>query len=168
MTFEDWEKQYPEAAHALNAVLHQKSDRGKYNTGALEAQVQQADRFEISRQGGYAWRNNVGATPAQTRHTCPRCGGVFVERQQPIRYGLANDSPQLNKRFKSSDLILAIPRIIRPQDVGKQIAQFGSVETKRAGWIYTGKGQEVGQKAWLTLINKIGGFACFSTGAIKL
>lgn len=165
--FDDWERQYPEAAHALNIVLHQ---RGEHNTGTLELepQVQQTVRFEISRQGAYAWRNNVGATPAQTRHTCPRCGGAFVEQHQPIRYGLANDSPQLNKRLKSSDLILAIPRIIRPQDVGKRVAQFGSVETKRAGWGYTGKDQEIGQKAWLALINKIGGFACFSTGAIKL
>jgi len=65
-------------------------------------------------------------------------------------------------------LILAIPRKITPEMVGSVIAQFGTVEVKAPGWKYTGRGREEAQAAWLALIERIGGFARFSTGEIEL
>lgn len=161
MDFNTWAARHPHAAAELLAdVLGSVPWANPGGKAGSEAAAQQSVRMKVAQAGGMAWRNNVGATPAK----CPDCG---VPRQ-PIRYGLANDSPQLNNRIKSADLILAIPRVIQPQDVGHTIAQFGSVETKRPGWKFTGKDQENGQAAWLALIKKLGGFACFSTGDVEL
>lgn len=161
MTFDEWSQRHPHAALELcvmlNATAHDMTPDGE---GKTEAWSQQQARFNITAQGGYAWRNNVGATPSK----CEHCG----EPLRPVRYGLANDSKKLNEKIKSSDLILAIPRVIRPQDVGTTIAQFGAVETKHPGWRYTGTEREVAQAAWLALIKRLGGFACFSTGEVPL
>ena len=159
--YQIWAAEHPDAALDLERVF----------TGGVvpvkpavqegsEAAAQQQARLSIAKQGAMAWRNNVGATPAR----CPDCG----VQQQPTRYGLANDSRKLNEQIKSSDLILAIPRLIGPEHVGTTIAQFGSVECKRPGWHYTGKGQEPGQMAWLALIQRLGGFATFATGEVTL
>lgn len=169
--YQTWAARHPHAAAELQAILTDCTATRPPSPEAVgkpEAWAQQQARFRAAEGGALSWRNNVGATPAKTRHTCPHCSRPFEEKQQPIRYGLANDSAQLNKRIKSSDLILAIPRLIGPADVGKTIAQFGAVETKRPGWRYTGKGTEPGQAAWLALIQKAGGFACFSTGELTL
>ena len=56
-----------------------------------EAAVQAAIRIRASELGVRLFRNNVGACVDET-------GRV-------IRYGLANDSAQLQKRLKSSDLV---------------------------------------------------------------
>jgi hypothetical protein len=157
-TFEEWARQYPEAHAALAAVINH--DVPTVTPVSAEALVQQKIRLELAKKGVLSWRNNVGATPVKCQH----CGA----KNQPVRYGLANDSAKLNKRIKSSDLILSIPRKIRPQDVGKTIAQFGAVECKAAGWRYSGKGREAAQAAWLTLIEKNGGFATFSSSALDL
>ena len=135
-----------------------------------ETEVQQRVRFKVARSCALAWRNNVGATSfkcpsCKTDLTvCPCCG----TRQRPVRYGLANDSQKVNEKIKSSDLILAIPRIITPDMVGQTIAQFGSLETKREGWRYSGNEREQAQKAWIELINRIGGYAAFTTGKVEL
>jgi hypothetical protein len=161
-----WAWRHPQAAAELQALLGAVSvptgapSDGAHQAGQSEAWAQQQVRLKVSHAGAMSWRNNVGATPAR----CPDCGA----QQRPIRYGLCNDSPQLNKRFKSSDLILAIPRRITPAMVGTTIAQFGSIETKRPGWAYKGTDREVGQLAWITLIEKLGGYARFSTGGIEL
>lgn len=152
-----WERRHPNAAHELQQLLsfvHTPSGEQS------EARVLQEVSMQIARRGGRAWRNNVGATPSR----CPSCN----VKMRPVRYGLANDSKQLNELYKSSDLILAIPRVITPDMVGLTFAQFGSVECKPEGWNYHGTEHEVAQKAWLTLIKQMGGFAAFSTGRLEL
>lgn len=166
-SFETWAAQHPQAYRDLLQVIAPPALTGG-EAGVSEARAQQQARLDIVHAGAMSWRNNVGATPAVTQHTCPKCRFHFEERQQPVRYGLANDSPQLNKRIKSGDLILAIPRIITPDMVGQKFAQFGSVEVKRPGWQYTGTKQEPAQAAWAALINNLGGFATFSTGKVEL
>lgn len=167
--FTEWAQRYPQAAAALAQVLGPVCQPGEVTarTGS-EAAAQQRARLNVAGQGAMAWRNNVGATPAKVQSTCPRCQFRHEEKQTPIRYGLANDSQKLNKSIKSSDLILAIPRVITPQMVGETIAQFGAVECKRPGWQYRGTKDEAAQLAWLTLIRKLGGFARFSTGGVEL
>lgn len=159
--YEVWAARYPQAAAELQGLLTANSGQtGAGEEGKTETYSQQRARFNIAQQGALSWRNNVGATPAK----CPDCNTP----RQPVRYGLANDSARLNKELKSSDLILGIPRVIAPADVGKKFLQFGAVETKRPGWVYTGKGREAGQAAWLTLIASNGGFATFSTGEVQI
>ena len=118
--------------------------------GLSEAAVQTQVRVAASRRGMRLWRNNVGAF-----HD--------AERNVHVRFGLANDSAQLNAIVKSADLIGIRPRIVQPQDVGCLIGQFVSYEVKRAGWKYTGSEREVAQEAWAQLITSLGGEARFVT-----
>lgn len=159
--FEQWARRHPLAAKELSNLFEGVPwPHEQPQPAGSEAAAQQAVRFAVSQAGGMSWRNNVGATPAK----CPDCGTP----RQPVRYGLSNDSHQLNKVIKSSDLILAIPRLITPEMVGIKIAQFGSVEVKAPGWKGVRNEHERAQEAWLTLINRLGGFAQFSTGEIQL
>lgn len=107
-------------------------------------------RLEASQLGFRLWRNNVGAltTPA----------GQF------IRFGLANDSAQLNRSIKSADLIGIRPILITQAHVGLTIGQFISREIKQPTWRYTGTERERAQLAWAELINSLGGDACFAIG----
>jgi len=105
MDFNDWAARHPQAAaelrEGMGAVPWPTIPEG--GDGKSENWAQQRARFRIAHAGAMSWRNNVGATPAK----CPDCNAP----RQPIRYGLANDSAQLNGKVKSSDLILAIPRL---------------------------------------------------------
>ncbi len=125
-----------------------------------EARNQQDLRQYIAKSGAFSYRNNVGATPSK----CKACGAA----QRPVRYGLANDSPSVNKITKSSDLILAIPRLITPDLIGHVILQFGSVEVKPSGWRYKADSYEAAQSNWLRHVKTNGGFATFSTGPLNL
>lgn len=115
-----------------------------------ESDAQARIRAKASSLGIKLWRNNVGAMKTP--------GGSFV------RYGLANDSAMLNEIFKSSDLIGIKPVTITPEMVGTVIGQFIAREVKHEGWKYTGTQRERAQKAFLDLVNKLGGDANFTTG----
>lgn len=119
-------------------------------TGASEAAVQSRVRLEASRKGGRLWRNNVGAGYAED--------GSFM------RWGLANDSAQVNRVVKSADLIGLVPVTITKAHVGMVFGRFLSREVKSAGWKYAGTPREVAQLNWATLINTLGGDAAFATG----
>lgn len=168
MNYYEWAVRHPQAAAELYDVFKAADPSDKVPEGASEARTQQQARLDIAHAGAKSWRNNVGATPAKMQYCCARCGFRGEVPQRPVRYGLANDSEQMNAAIKSSDLILAIPRIITPDMVGTTIAQFGAVECKAHGWRYTGKGREGAQMAWLALVESIGGYACFSTGRVVL
>lgn len=120
------------------------------NTGyGSESGVSALIRAEASEKGCRLWRNNVGATVTQS--------GSFM------RFGLANDSAQLNKIIKSADLIGIRPVLITQEHVGRVIGQFLSREVKHPGWKYTATERERAQLAWAELIISLGGDACFST-----
>lgn len=117
--------------------------------GLSEAAVQARVRVAASRLGMRLWRNNVGAGYSED--------GTFM------RWGLANDSKQVNERIKSADLIGIRPRIIQQHDVGSLIGQFVSLECKHSGWKWTGSDREVAQNNWATLVMSLGGDARFIT-----
>ena len=124
------------------------------NEGESEGAVQTRIRLEASGVGARLWRNNVGA--------CTDNHGNF------IRYGLANDSKQLNAKIKSSDLIGIRPIRIEQQHVGHVIGQFIAREVKEGGWKFKATQRENAQKAFIELIKSLGGDACFAsdTGTI--
>lgn len=115
--------------------------------GASEARVSSRVRLAAPHFDMKLWRNNVGA--------------LIDKRDIPVRFGLANDSPQLNKRIKSGDLIGWRRVTITPEMVGSVIAQFVSIETKKAGWKYTGDDHEQAQQRWAALVALAGGYARF-------
>lgn len=118
--------------------------------GVSEGAVQSAVRLEAARKGVRLWRNNVGA--------------LVDARGVPVRYGLANDSKELNGKLKSADLIGWRPVRIEPHHVGSVIGQFVSREIKRVGWHYTGADREPAQLAWAQLATADGCDASFATG----
>lgn len=112
-----------------------------------ETGLNETIRWEAAQLGIRLWRNNVGAT--------------YNQNGQFIRYGLANDSKQVNDVIKSSDLIGIKPVLITLEMVGKTIGQFICRETKRGGWKYSDTPRERAQLRWIELINSLGGDACF-------
>ena len=118
--------------------------------GTSEAAVQSAVRLEAARKGVRLFRNNVGA--------------LVDSRGVPVRYGLANESKQVNEVMKSADLIGWRPLLIEPRHVGTVVAQFVSREVKAVGWHYTGADREPAQLAWAQLVTAGGGDAAFCTG----
>lgn len=119
--------------------------------GASEGAAQTAVRLEASAKGSRLFRNNVGV--------------LMDETGRPVRYGLANDSKQLNTAVKSADLIGIKPVIITPAMVGSTVGQFLSREIKPAAWRYSGTPREEAQLKWAELILSLGGDAAFATGA---
>ncbi len=111
-----------------------------------EAGVQAAVRLAWPKRGGVLYRNNVG---------------VYSDvRGVPIRYGLANDSRQMNRKVKSSDLIGWLPCNLG----GTVRAVFAAIECKRAGWRFNPKDErEKAQNHFLQLVRAAGGVAGFAT-----
>jgi hypothetical protein len=111
-----------------------------------EAGIQAAVRLAHAQQtGGRVWRNNLGATTD--------------ERGNYLRYGLANDSPQVNKVCKSSDLIGITP-VLCP--CGHKYGVFTALECKAADWKFRQSDQRaVAQLAFLKLVISLGGIGKF-------
>lgn len=113
-----------------------------------EAAVQSHTRLALARSGALVWRNNTGA--------CEDKSGRI------IRYGLANDSQQLNARIKSSDLIGITPVTITQDMVGKTVGIFTAVECKHSGWHLTpGDARGQAQERFLALVRSVGGIGAF-------
>lgn len=115
--------------------------------GKNEATVSNNVRLEASRLGARLWRNNVGACKD--------------ERGRLVRYGLCNESKQMNNTIKSSDLIGVRPVVITGDMVGSTIGQFVARECKAGDWKYRGDPHELAQLRFLELVVALGGDACF-------
>lgn len=93
--------------------------------------------------------------------------GVLVDATgRPVRYGLANESKELNQKIKSGDLIGWRPVFITPDMVGKVIAQFVSVECKGEK-SKTAKSREIAQRRWAKLVQQNGGLSLILSRAIE-
>ena len=118
--------------------------------GASEAAVQTIVRLEASQLGGRLWRNNVGAG--------------YLADGSFIRWGLCNDSAQLNKKIKSPDVVGIMPVRIAQHHVGKIIGRFVGREVKESGWKWGATEREVAQSKFHEIVNALGGDSCFATG----
>lgn len=108
-----------------------------------ESRLQQLVRLEAARLGWYLWRNNSGAFED--------VNGRWV------RYGLANDSKNVNEVLKSSDLIGF-----------DNTGTFVAAECKPEGWVYSGTAREVAQLNFIELVKRNGGRAGFITDPTRL
>lgn len=110
-----------------------------------EGDVLNSIRIEAAKIRMYLFRNNSGA--------------LQDVRGRLVRYGLGNDSTASNKLIKSSDL------------VGIWGGRFVSIECKASGWTdpfapdsrRKPSERERAQRAWLDLVTREGGYACFAT-----
>ena len=141
----------PSALTELTAILSQIPQPPKNPKPLTEAATQQQIRLAAPKWGITLWRNNVG---------------VFeTPRGVPVRYGLANDSPKVNKRTKSSDSIGFVPMLVGPQHMGRMVALFTAIECKRHDWKWAGSAREVAQQRFLNIVKAGGGIAGFARNA---
>lgn len=116
-----------------------------------ETAVSNIVKLEASNKGHTLWRNNVGA--------------MHTDKGGFVRFGLANESAQVNKIIKSADLIGIRRVLITSEMVGRVIGQFLSREVKNSAWKGTIKTErEIAQKNWMDLVIALGGDACFAIG----
>ena len=106
--------------------------------------------MEASTKGLRLWRNNVGAG--------------YDESGNFMRWGLANDSKQVNSVLKSSDLIGIRPIVIQSHMMGLIVGQFVAREIKHGDWKWTGSEREKAQRNFINLVNSLGGDARFAYG----
>lgn len=123
-----------------------------------ETDVQNLTRLAVQAAGGVAWRNNRGALPD--------------ERGIPVRFGLANDSSQIDRTFKTGDLVGIYPET--RQAWGYTDGKFGPLpatltgifcmwECKPPGWRWRGTDREVAQWNAIKYVRERGGRAGFVT-----
>jgi hypothetical protein len=119
-----------------------------------ESAVQQQTRLAMARMGNQVWRNNSGA--------------CIDETGRLIRYGLGNDSAQLNKMIKSSDLIGITPVqaycTLNGVAAWRTLGVFCALECKPSGWHMTpGDQRAAAQARFHDIVRDAGGFAGFVT-----
>lgn len=119
---------------------------------ASESRAQQEVRLEASNKDILLFRNNVGVLTDDTG--------------RPVRYGLANESKEMNKTIKSSDLIGIRKVFIEPYMIGRTIGQFVARECKHGAWKFgEDPSREGPQLLFIETINRYGGDAAFAAGA---
>lgn len=151
----EWQRKHGITAAALADLMQIVGlEQPKSDKGTPEARVQDEARLQATKKGWRLFRNNVGV--------------LKDERRVPVRYGIANDSPAMNRRFKSSDLIGIRPVLITPDMVGTTIGQFVAREIKKASWTYRGDEHEEAQLRFGTLIIGLGGDFKFWNGEGEL
>jgi hypothetical protein len=129
-----------------------------------ESSVQQEIRADAPYQGAWMMRNNSGVAETEGCK-CTKCGHYNPPEGRPVRYGLGNDSKQLNERIKSSDLIGITPLIITPDMAGLTVGLFTAVEVKHGGWNRAKKldPRETAQGEFITAVRQHHGLAGFAT-----
>lgn len=84
---------------------------------------------------------------------------------RPVRFGLGNESPKINKIYKTGDYVGWFPVTITPEMVGKTVAVFANLEVKALGFIvksdYNPKSREYAQNNFNKLVIANGGIAGF-------
>lgn len=151
-TFYSWAKDWGVPQEAINNLLQRMTTAvaDGQSTAATEEGASKRVRLQFAKAGHVIWRNNVGV--------------LKDNRDVPVRYGLANESSQMNKKIKSSDLIGIQQIMITPEMVGSIIGQFVAREVKEPGWRYMATDREVAQLAFIELVLSKGGDAAFTTG----
>ena len=115
-----------------------------------EAAVQNNVRLAASRRGIVNFRNNSGA-------------GKIEGENRFIRWGLCNDSKNLNAQLKSCDIIGVKPCTITQAMVGTTAGIFWARECKPSNWKRPSNEREFAQQRFIELINAHGGDARFAT-----
>jgi len=120
-----------------------------------ESVVQKLIRLDAAYGKNNLWRNNSGV--------------LFDATGRPVRYGLANDSKELNDHIKSSDLIGYTQVMITLDMVGQVLPVMTAIECKPSDWTFprpTNKAEYArcsAQARFHDIILKAGGFAGFAT-----
>lgn len=147
MTYEEWATRWALPQQAIDELRAITAATSVRDSDHSEEAVTAEARLEMGRRGIITMRNNVG---------------VLEDKYgRPVRYGLCNETPAMNKAVKSSDDILIIPYLVQPKDVGRKIGIFGAAEYKKRNWTYTGNGREEAQNQFHRMVRAAGGIGFF-------
>lgn len=114
-----------------------------------EANMQAQVRLAAAQERVFLMRNNSGALRDDTGRM--------------VRFGLGNDSKQVNDRLKSSDLIGIRPVLIQSHHIGQTIGQFIAIEVKPPDWRGPGGDDHAeAQQRWIELVRSWGGLGGFA------
>ncbi len=154
MTISDWQEKHNISEDALADLqgLLALPTCVQYDVSSFgsEASSQQRIRLDAPKNGVTLWRNNIGA--------------VTTDDGRHIRFGIANDSHQMNQKIKSSDLIGITPVRITEDHIGRLLGVFTAIECKKPGWRFKKSDKRaVAQLAYHNLVTSVGGFAQFAT-----
>ena len=118
---------------------------------ALQSQIRRDFAFV-----GPVWRNNSGACEDKTGRL--------------IRYGLGNDSKQLNDQIKSSDLIGITPVKAYVEGIGwTTLGVLTAIEVKAPGWHQTPSDKRaIAQAKFHDIVREAGGYAGFATSIVDV
>lgn len=155
---EDWAKDWaiPEAAlKDLRARIIPEFQTFDEIGDGSESRVQSFVKLEGAEHNVLLTRNNVGAGIVVNPRT---------KREDFLRWGLMNETQQVNAKFKSGDLIGLRPVKITQAMVGRVFGQFVSRECKRADWKWSGNAHEQAQMNWANIVNGMGGDAKIVNG----
>lgn len=116
-----------------------------------ESTVQKLVRLEAAKYGIDLYRNNSGA--------------CIDQNGRMIRYGLANESKELNKYIKSSDLIGITPVNAYIEGYGwVKLGVFTAIECKPTDWkLHPNDQRGQAQLKFHQIVRNAGGFAGFAT-----
>ena len=142
MTLDDWAVRWGIDPRAIAELVGALPETINLSTASSEEAVLSGLRLAAPNFGALLWRNNVGA---------------MTDGRRMVRFGLANDSEQVNRRVKSADLIGI-----------SQTGRFVSIEVKHPNWRYRGSDREKAQLVWNNLVKSRGGFAGFATSVLDL
>jgi len=118
-----------------------------------EAQLQAWIRTQAPHHNALLMRNNSGVL-------------VNHDTGRPVRFGVGNDSAQLNSVFKSSDLIGITQHTC---DCGKVYGVFTALEVKTPGWKFNANNPvHVAQNNFLKEVRNRGGIAEFISSPHEL
>lgn len=148
MTLDEWINRWPLPAQAIHELQLVTAAYSTPTSGHSENAVAAEARLMLGRYGIVAMRNNVGV--------------LEDKNGRPVRYGLCNETPAMNKTIKSSDDILAIPYVVKPQDVGRKLGIIGGVEYKKRNWVFSGNGRETPQLNFHRMLHAVGGVGIFA------
>jgi len=115
------------------------------------ANQQQSRLLHPQITNGHIWRNNSGACRDETGRL--------------IRYGLGNDSAQVNAVIKSSDLIGITPEWAYVERLGwGWLGVLTALEIKPSGWVLKpGDERGLAQGNFHDIVRSVGGYAGFVT-----
>lgn len=114
-----------------------------------EMPAQQLVRLKAGELNAPLWRNNRGAF----QHSVNRW----------VRFGLGNDSKNVDDVMKSSDLIGITPTLIMPHHVGRLVGVFTAIEMKAPDWhMIPSDKRAAAQLNYIELVKRCGGYAGFA------
>lgn len=100
---------------------------------------------------------------------CNNSGTAYTDNNRPVFFGLGNDGKKKTGDIRTPDDVGFTPITITPEMVGKTVAVFTAIDSKKAGFTvknnYNINSREYGQNKFFQIVIKYGGIAGFACNA---